>query len=707
MFSVHGLVRGHNLELGRDADTGGQITYVVELARALAEHPDVDRLDLITREVIDPKIDDSYTEGIEELAPATHIVRLRFGPQRYLRKERLWPHLQSCIDQALQHFRRVGRAPDVIHGHYADAGHVGANLASLLGVPFVFTGHSLGRVKRKRLLSSGATEEQIEKKYNISRRIEAEEFSLDCASMVVVSTTQEIEEQYAIYDNHRDDRMRVIRPGVDLSRFSPPRRLDRCRSTLARIERFLREPRKPIILALSRPDPRKNVAALVRAYGELPELRERANLVLVLGNRDNIESLDRGARDVLNEVLHLVDRYDLYGHVAYPKHHDSEEVPDFYRIATRSKGVFVNPALTEPFGLTLLEAAASGVPVVATNDGGPRDILAECDNGILVDPLDETEIGNALLAAVSDLAQWRQWSSNGLKGARRFGWQNHAKDYVRRVKKLVRRRPAVRVRKRGRLVTADRALVTDIDNTLVGDRDSVRELFEAIGEHDESIAFGVATGRNIESARRELKRWGVPEPDVLVTSVGSEIYYGPEAVPDRSWSELLDYRWSPDGIRSELGEVPGLRLQEADGVRSHKISYDVDPEVFPGVREASRRLRRHDLHARIVYSHRAYLDALPIRASKGHALRHLSAKWGISLARVLVAGDSGNDEEMLRGDTLGVVVGNFSPELERLRGLERIYFADAHFASGILEGLEHYDFWGTCAAPIAREVVPG
>ncbi len=63
-------------------------------------------------------------------------------------------------------------------------------------------------------------------------------------------------------------------------------------------------------------------------------------------------------------------------------------MPELYRLAAASKGVFINPALTEPFGLTLLEAGATGLPIVATNDGGPRDIIANCRNGLLIDPLD-------------------------------------------------------------------------------------------------------------------------------------------------------------------------------------------------------------------------------------------------------------------------------------------------------------------------------
>jgi len=62
------------------------------------------------------------------------------------------------------------------------------------------------------------------------------------------------------------------------------------------IGRFLRNPRKPSILAIARPDAKKNVGALIRAYGRSPVLRELANLVLILGNRDVIDSMASGAR---------------------------------------------------------------------------------------------------------------------------------------------------------------------------------------------------------------------------------------------------------------------------------------------------------------------------------------------------------------------------------------------------------------------------
>ena len=86
------------------------------------------------------------------------------------------------------------------------------------------------------------------------------------------------------------------------------------------------------------------------------------------------------------------------------------------------------------------------------------------------------------------------------------------------------------------------------------------------------------------------------------------------------------------------------------------------------------------------------MDFIPIRASKGLAIRYIAFRWGLPIENLIVAGDSGNDEEMLRGDTRGVVVGNYSKELEKLRGSERIYFAEKHYANGILEGIQHFGF---------------
>lgn len=94
----------------------------------------------------------------------------------------------------------------------------------------------------------------------------------------------------------------------------------------------------------------------------------------------------------------------------------------------------------------------------------------------------------------------------------------------------------------------------------------------------------------------------------------------------------------------------------------------------------------------LIYSHDKYLDILPYRASKGKAVRYLSYKWDIPLKNFLVCGDSGNDEEMLRGEPMAAVMGNFSPEVAHLKGQRKVFFAKSPCAGGILEAVRHYRF---------------
>ncbi|MDZ7804605.1 HAD-IIB family hydrolase [Thiohalophilus sp.] len=698
LISVHGLIRAKNLELGRDADTGGQTLYVVELARALAERDDVARVDLLTRLVEDPKVDSDYSRPQEELSPKANLIRLRCGPRRYLRKEVLWPHLDEFIDHALQHIRSVGQVPDFIHGHYADAGLVAARVAGLLGSPMIFTGHSLGREKQRQLLTKGIKKEKLESQYNLSQRIEAEEIALGTAAMIVASTHQEVEEQYAKYDNYHPSRMEVIPPGVDIGRYRPPEQDEKPAEIATELQRFIQKPEKPMILALSRADERKNITTLVKAYGESSELQKKANLVLIAGNRDDITQMEKGPREVLKELLLQFDKYDLYGKVAYPKHHNSDDVPALYRLAAQTCGVFVNPAWTEPFGLTLIEAAASGLPIVATNDGGPSEIIANCQNGILIDPHDSEGIADALLTALSDRKQWRLWSKQGYEGAHRhYSWEGHAKTYLEKISGFRAdhyRAPFVPTGKT-RLVSLDRIGFTAIDNALFGDKAALKRLLSYLKENGKDIGFGLATGRTLDSTLNFLKRYNLPTPDILVTSVGTEIHYAHQderIVEDNLWRRNLDYRWEPRVLRKAMDKCPGVELAPESEQREHKISYKLDPEKAPSVREIKRHLRRHDLHAKAILSEKTHLDLLPIRASKGLAIRYLSMKWGIPLDRILVVGDSGNDEEMLQGSTLGVVVANHSPELDKLHDKPRIYFTEKSYADGIIEGIEYYNF---------------
>lgn len=700
MLSLHGLVRGVAPELGRDADTGGQVAYVLELARAVGRRPEVGRVELVTRLVEDDEVSPDYARDFEILGPKTHLVRLPFGPRGYLRKEQLWEHLDELTDRLLARFRRTGTVPDLVHAHYADAGHVGRQLSQLVGVPLVYTAHALGRSKRARLLESGMKSSTLERRFRISRRIEAEELAFDQAALAIASTRQERDEQYALYDACVPRRIAVIPPGIDLSRFSREARETAAADVAPSVDRFLREPNRPLVLALCRPDNQKNLHGLVEAFATTPTLRDRANLAVVAGMRDDVARLDEEPRRVLTRLLLDVDRYDLHGCVALPKSHTRAGVPGFYHLAATRRGVFVNPCFSETFGLTLVEAAASGLPVVATRNGGAREIVEHCRNGLTVDPVDTEALGRTMLDAISDSRRWSAWQRAGLRAAeRRYGWDAHARRFVAHAARVVRARRKDRRKTAAaaraaplRLVDVERVLVTDVDNTLIGDRESLGRLLEWLDERRGRVAFGIATGRTLASVRRVLKRWGVRMPDLVVSSVGTEIHYGPDLVADDGWRRYVARHWRRDALVDALSGVPGLRLQPAANLTEFKVSFDVDPSSMPQAAAVRRLLRERGLRARLVYSHGAYLDVLPVRASKGRAIRYLAYRWDLPLDRFLVAGDSGNDECMLRGATLGVVVGNYSSELEALRGRANVYFAQRSHAAGILEGIDAYGF---------------
>ncbi len=699
LLSIHGLIRGHDLELGRDADTGGQTLYVLELAQALALEPNVARVDLFTRRVVDELVDDDYAKPIEIITDKLRVIRIDAGPDQYVPKEQLWDYLDIFSDNVTDFMRNAGKFPDIIHSHYADGGIVGVHLANLLGIPLIHTGHSLGRVKRSRLLASGLTAEQVERIYHMSRRIEAEELTLATAERVITSTHQEIEEQYEIYDHYQPDQMRVVPPGTNLKQFTPPTGQELESPLFAELTDHLIEPNKPIILALSRPDMRKNIGALIEAFGQSKTLQSLANLVIIAGNRDDIDDLEEGAQEVFHTLLVAIDRYDLYGKVTMPKHHRRNQVSLIYRIAAASGGVFVNPALTEPFGLTLIEAAASGLPLVATEDGGPRDIIGNCENGYLIDPLESSTITQALISLLQDKEHWQDLVDKGLKGVKQhYSWDAHVKRYLRiimpiaqRSEYLIRQPVTRRSSHKNEYV-----VITDLDLNLIGDDgddQALQRLITLLRQNRKMVKFAVATGRRFDIALKLLKKHKIPEPDILITSAGTEIYYAPKLTPDTAWNKHIDHLWSPHAIRRLLDDYPGLTRQPKSEQSRFKLSYFIDPQVAD-IEDMKSMLHREEQAVHIQVAFGQYLDITPLRASKGMALRYVADRWQIPLEHVFVAGGSGADEDMMRGNTLAAVVANrHHEELSQLIDIEHIYFASKAYAEGILEALEHYDFF--------------
>jgi len=701
LISIHGLIRSHDLELGCDADTGGQTKYVVDLAKALAERDDVEQVDLITRRVVDANVSDDYAIPIETLSDKARIIRIDAGPEEYIPKEQLWDHLDSFMDNLANWLNEQPHMPDLIHSHYADAGYVGVRLAHLFSIPLIHTGHSLGRDKRKRLLAMGLSGDEIEQTYNMVRRTDAEEEILANAALVITSTHNEIDAQYGLYRYYDPECMSVIPPGTDLTLFHPPQGKEGT-AFATQLPRFLNEPDKPLLLALSRPDERKNILTLIEVFGESNTLQQVSNLLIIAGNRDDIRDMESGAQSVLTNILVLIDSYDLYGKVAVPKAHSSDEVPAIYRLAASSRGVFINPALTEPFGLTLLEAAASGLPIVATENGGPVDIIENCKNGELVDPLDKSAITEALLKLLQNRNIWSQAAKNGIEGVKKhYSWQSHAKTYMEKVDGLQGKYQPIPSELPTRVVRyRDRAIFTDLDQNLVGNPKALKHFVDVIKENHKCANFGIVTGRRIDSALALMKKHCIPIPDILISSLGTRIHYGLSLTEDDYWADHVDHDWSGQRVRRTLGKLPGLKPQPKIEQTPFKVSYYYDPELALTIEEIVSLLRQRDISANVMLSFGQFIDIVPSRASKGQALRYAAQRLDIPLEHILVAGGSGADEDMMRGNTLAVVVGNrHNEELSQLVDQERIYFAGQGHAQGIIEAMDYYDFFNACTVP--------
>ena len=168
----------------------------------------------------------------------------------------------------------------------------------------------------------------------------------------------------------------------------------------------------------------------------------------------------------------------------------------------------------------------------------------------------------------------------------------------------------------------DRALFSDLDQNLLGNPEALKPFIKTLQANRKCVLFGIATGRRRDSAIQALKKHNIPMPNVLITSLGTEIYYNPNLVEDTAWKRHIDYLWNPRVIRRVLQELPGIKLQPRLEQNRFKISYYIDPQIAPDTQHINKLLNQEGQAANVVLSFGQYLDIIPVRASKGlgHAL---------------------------------------------------------------------------------------
>jgi len=394
MLSVHGYFDPEPI-LGA-TDTGGQVTYVLELAKHLAQLGT--KVDIYTRSF----------EGKPESEPVNddvRVVRISCGPDQFIRKEDLFPHLDEFVDNMLAFMKANHLQYDVIHSHYWDAGYVSMKLAEKLHTHFFYTAHSLGAWKKEQM---GGDPEAMEKLFNFSQRIHWENIIFRKARAQTVTTIDGKNTYKRLYDFESPDLV-IIPPGVDTKRFRP--------LEPGETEQPLDVP-DSYIFALSRIDSNKGLDFLIRAFGRI---EDRCDAMLLIGGGS--KNPKQHEIDVKADLLQIVAELGLTDRVLFTGYIPDEVLETYYRKAK----VFVLPSKYEPFGMTTLEAMSCGTPVVATRFGGIKDDLHDGVDSLLVDPSKPEELSEAILKVLTDGDLAARLSENGQKTIQeRFSWESIA-----------------------------------------------------------------------------------------------------------------------------------------------------------------------------------------------------------------------------------------------------------------------------------------
>ncbi len=425
-------------------DFGGQLVYVKEVSLALAELG-VD-VDIVTRRIRDPKWPEfsGNIDHYDGFPDNPRILRIPCGGNVFLPKEALWPHLAEFIDNLLDFYG--ADVPDFATAHYADGGYCAVLAQNKTGLSFTFTGHSLGAQKMDKLGVNPGNAVKMEETFRFSKRIHAERLSMERASTIITSTSQERMEQYShpLYAGavnvHDDARFAVIPPGVNTRVFTTE---EKSGDKLVKEKLLGRaaDDTGPYIIVSSRLDHKKNIAGVVDAYASSEALQQRARLAIVIRGVDDpyseLSTLPGSEQQVLRPILETIEAAGLKDKVDFLNLKSQQELAGTYRILARRGSVFALTSFYEPFGLAPIEAAACGLGVAATKNGGPSEIFLG-EAGVLVDPADIQDIARGLLEA---LEHHRDYAERGRRRvAEKYTWRATAAGYLQVIERSIKQK---------------------------------------------------------------------------------------------------------------------------------------------------------------------------------------------------------------------------------------------------------------------------
>ena len=359
-------------------DSGGLNVYVRELATAMANQG-------IDCDVYVRRTNPDHPD-IVQIEPGVNVIQIEAGPFGLLKADlpavvHLWTQgVANCLER---------RPVDAIHAHYWLSGVAGHHLKHQFDIPLAVTFHTLGRIKS----FSGDAEPED--------RIGAEDAVIGCADAVFASGKVEADQLDFFYGVSRD-RIEILTPGVDRAVFSPGS------SRSARKVIGLGD--YPILLFVGRIQALKGLDLAIDA---LAASRNTAARLVVVGGLSGHQGLETH-----QDLMARIKRHNLTQRIIFIDPQPHHLLLSYYRAAD----VCLVPSRSESFGLVALEAAACGIPVVASDVGGLRDNVVDGVTGLLVNERDHRLFADAVDKLLNDPEMRSEMGSRGVQRASLHSW---------------------------------------------------------------------------------------------------------------------------------------------------------------------------------------------------------------------------------------------------------------------------------------------
>ncbi|QQS36122.1 MAG: sucrose synthase [Ignavibacteriales bacterium] len=467
IISPHGYF-GQEGVLGMP-DTGGQVVYILDQVKALEKSMSESlqksglnakpKIIILTRLIPNAgktkcnqrmeKVHETNNSWILRVPFRTHNSNVT---DNWISRFEIWPYLENFAeDSERELLAEFNGRPDFIIGNYSDGNLVGYILSKKFGVTQCNIAHAL---EKSKYLYSALYWKNLEDQYHFSLQFTADLIAMNSANFIITSSYQEIagtEETIGQYESYRNltmpglyrveggielfhPKFNIVPPGVNTKIYFPYYETgERLKDTKEELEKLLfsqdesdevvgklENPELIPIFSIARLDKIKNLTSLVKWFGESQKLQKAANLIIVAGNVDPMKSGDEEEKEQIYLMHDLINKYNLRNKFRWiGKRFKKDETGEVYRIIADHKGIFVQPALFEGFGLTVLEAMRSGLPVFATLYGGPLEIIQDEVSGFHINPIKGKETTAKILSFIEkcnkDKKYWEKISAKAIK----------------------------------------------------------------------------------------------------------------------------------------------------------------------------------------------------------------------------------------------------------------------------------------------------